>query len=641
MIIYYSMNRGRSRARRRRRKDFGNGALLDYLNNNENSEAIMTVKNRADQLIAAINDGNRYEYARAYRIIENNTNLALVTRNVETANVFNNRLVSNDEKAVMYLIAKDVVPRGIRGVKRANPLNAFVGTRFENLINPIWPFYDRDIAERLQQNADALNVAEEQVNNVLAVDGTTGERIQAALESMKNVLYSVVGYLNPSFFEYVLLQNYEQKSKGAIITMNEVNDLSYVGRMAVIIKKGVVVRFRRNNRQETKTLKIGTTVYQQLTTTVRDEVKVVTIYFYNDDTNNINIANNNITRNKFINGVNVFSTEVREDQISKFPDDSNPNSFSNYILREKLGFTWKCENYSLESKGAVVGRVPPAALVGPYTALIGVAFSYLYTTVSAANDLMVIFLTPTGGASSDLWDAAVIRRFPECEHITREVENTLASALRVTVKAGGKFIKFQTGTKDMCDAINDRSLISFMKYLFTLNGIAWVVNNVGKVVGATVGGGGAIYILYRYFFISVWTTLGLPTLGSVKKWLKKQWKKYFVNLDSTWSEGFLLKWMGKSMLALVSLFQPLATGSIESIISVLDSFGLNQLLILVDHLIWLQFLLFLHNNMCPILLYFSGQLEKCGYYNPKRNEKDKQKKNQLHREMLNTLTLKF
>lgn len=249
------MNRGRSRARRRRRKDFGNGALLDYLNNNENSDAIIRIKNYANQLLEV-----QLEYLRAYNIIETRIQMVLQKDRLNP-NDFNN-LYQNDPnllpiQAVMYLITKGKVPRGQSGWKRSNPLNAFVGTEFETLINPIWPFYDQSVWAA--QNNDNV------VNNI-------EEALKKRIEVPNNYFTKEYTYIVLKDFEIdkKIYRRGKKLNKNNIISFKS-PPLERIGRLSVL------------SRNVNK-MGAGTLVYEVLEKPDKDNVKMVTICYINDGT---------------------------------------------------------------------------------------------------------------------------------------------------------------------------------------------------------------------------------------------------------------------------------------------------------------------------------------------------------------------
>jgi len=249
-----SRRRGRSRGR----KDFGNGALRRYLENNKNSDAIIRIKNYANQLLEV-----QVEYLRAYNIIETRIQMVLQKDNNKPTlnpNDFNN-LYQDDVnllliQAVMYLITKGKVPRK-RGWKRSNPLNAFVGTEFESLINTIWPFYDQSVWAA--QNNDNV------VNNIE--------------ESLKKRIEVPNNYFTKEY-TYIVLKDFEIDKKiyrrGKKLNKNNILSfksppLGRIGRLSVL------------SRNVNK-MGAGTLVYEVLEKPDKDNVKMVTICYINDGT---------------------------------------------------------------------------------------------------------------------------------------------------------------------------------------------------------------------------------------------------------------------------------------------------------------------------------------------------------------------
>lgn len=462
-------------------------------------------------------------------------------------------------------------------------------------------------------------------------------------------------------YNYYLVEDHQGKRRGDMVLKGDI-EANFIPPQKIVRRAVMLKQKSINNNNFQKTLKVGTIVYESMYRNPKTNDNKVTIYFsIQQDDMNVNI----------LRGLpNAYSTmRVEYNAVSPMPESGVLDSVG---LDKLLG----CKNYSktkdASGNNVVIGKIPAATWMVVAGIVIGIPVTgsiwNLYGTWANVKTKMNI-LYPTEIKSKTyltedgqlLYTKEYVESFnnvrdsvaPQCKKLDESwmsINGVIDSMVLGAVKVLSGMPVSQ------CDAVGNQSTYQLLQYIGKLTGIAQgsfhIATNlgffgnlwnmffsykIGPLSGLYTVMEGAINIGYNVGlkivnFFSEWIktfveqldtrikSIEMNRIGSIfKKFVKIGVVKLFGMLFNIYGSGTILDNL-KRMIAL-------SFTDINTTISLYISF--------LTYLIWFDFLLFVYENLCPMLLWSANQLQNCTYYQPK-------KKNELHREMLDALVkLKF
>ena len=420
----------------------------------------------------------------------------------------------------------------------------------------------------------------------------------------------------------------EDERRWMMVPRSRITEQEFAGRvgvMSVFVKKAeldVPIPNANPNifRTRKKIFLAGDQVFQLLDND--DDDDLVTFYFKEGGVTRENVEED-VRRgndNMDVNRLNQWKVAlVNKQYLSAIPEDGN--SVADF-------FFGKCENYSVET-GKVVGRIPGMQYGLATTIYYGMVSAWHYSTITS---FIQIFQTPLPlDLDGTDWKDNRNKWIPMCElEGGRLTSQTLIGRL---LERGGKLVNKlgkatqQVVTRDsnICDItyqLHASTWLEAFRYLYKL--VGWgdylVIGLYSSLKGPWLYKAFVVFAENLYFFI-LKPTIGalLEYIGNLlseyKIWYKsvKQSTPWIDMIDytimtalstlfNTWFDFTLL---GKDMSVWIDNFLDFLTVNVLNV---------GMLQSVARAIIWFKFYGFIGKNICPLMLFMTGQLDKCPLY---------------------------